>query len=168
MPLAELGMALSGFKAAREMLTAVANGKMEIATMDRVLEAIRKLAEAQDTLYELREELLSKQEEVAELRSQIDARRQWEQDAARYHLKATDGGATVWASDDPLPHYACPACYTKQRISILQDRRTYEGSYVCPDADCKASYLIKKPVPTPTPVRTVISTGLSGNRPRDW
>lgn len=143
MPPVELGMAISGFKAAREMLTAVVDGKNEIATMDRVLDAIRKLGEAQDTLYELREELLRKQEEVVTLKGQLDERGKWDQESAKYQLLKTEGGATVWESSVPLHHFACPACYAKQRISILQDQRTFDGSYACPDSGCKASYLVK-------------------------
>lgn len=151
MPPVELGMALSGFKAAREMLTAVVDGKNEIATMDRVLSAIRKLGEAQDIMYELREELLRKQEEVAALKGQLDEREKWEQEAAKYYLVKAEGGATVWESSVPLYHYACPACYAKQRISILQDRRTHDGSYACPDSECKASYLVKPQKRTDSP-----------------
>lgn len=168
MPPVEIGMAISGLKAAREMLSAVVDGKNEIATMDRVLEAIRKLGDAQDNLYELREELLRKQEEVAGLRQQLDDRGRWDKEAARYRLENTGGGATVWVSEEPLHHYACPACYAKQRLSILQDHRTYSGAYGCPDSACNATYLIKKPLPIPEPVRTVIGTGFSGNKPRFW
>lgn len=159
MPPVEIGMAISGLKAAREMLTAVVDGRNEIATMDRVLDAIRKLGDAQDNLYQLREELLSKQSEVADLKQQLDDRGRWEKESARYHLVRTPGGATVWEAPDPVYHYACPACFGNQRISILQDRRTYDGAFACPVSSCKASFLIKAPPPPTAPVRTVISVG---------
>jgi hypothetical protein len=168
MPPVEIGMAISGLKAAREMLTAVVDGKNEIATMDRVLEAIRKLGDAQDNLYELREELLSKQEEVAELKQQLADRGRWEKEAARYHLVKTEGGATVWESPEPVHHHACPACFAKHSLSILQDRRTFDGSFTCPEPSCKATFLIKAPRPTTAPVRTVISTGHDPYKRRDW
>lgn len=168
MPPIEIGMAISGLKAAREMLTAVVDGKNEIATMDRVLDAIRKLGDAQDNLYQLREELLSKQGEVADLKQQLDDRGRWEKEAARYHLVKAPGGATVWEAPDPVYHYACPACFGKQRISILQDQRRYEGSFACPEPSCKATYFIKEPRPTPAPVRTVINRGHDPYERRDW
>lgn len=168
MPPVEIGMAISGLKAAREMLSAVVDGKNEIATMDRVLEAIRKLGDAQDNLYELREELLRKQEEVAGLRQQLDDRGRWEKEVARYHLVKTEGGATVWESPEPVHHHACPACFAKQRLSILQDQRTYVGSFACPEASCKATFLIKAPRPAAAPARTVINTGYDPYKRRDW
>lgn len=153
MPLPEIGMAISGFKAVREVLTAIQDGKVEAASLDRVLDALRKLGEAQDTLYGLREELNAKQEEVAVLKQQLDDRGRWEKESAPYHLVRTPGGATVWEAPNPVYHYACPACFAKRRLSFLQDERTYDGSFACPEASCKATYLIKSPPPDPTPVR---------------
>ncbi|MGH7773745.1 MAG: hypothetical protein ACREQA_16085 [Candidatus Binatia bacterium] len=91
----------------------------------------------------MRENLFRLQEENEKLRQQLKAHEDWEAQKACYKLEETAGGAVVYASTqrDVPKHYACPSCYTKATVQILQDRGVVSGVFDCPG--CKAMYYVK-------------------------
>jgi hypothetical protein len=134
-------VAYNGLRAAKDVLTTVIQGKVEVDTQTRVAEAFGKLGAAQDTLFELRDELLRLQDANAKLAADLAARNEWRDTIAAYDLTKTAGGAVVYRARNPPEHYACPACVTDRKLQILQDNRTYSGKYRC--VACKAEYPVE-------------------------
>ena len=59
-----------------------------------------------------------------------------------YKLTKMPGGATVYACDEPIPHYACVACVeSKNQIQTLQHVGNSQFAD-CPT--CKVKYFIRK------------------------
>jgi DNA repair exonuclease SbcCD ATPase subunit len=137
MDIATISTAYSGLKYAKEVLTALLNAKIEAETILRIHEVLQKLGDAQDTLFALREERAEYQEENAKLREQLKAIDQWSIRAQQYNLVQTSG-AVVYRYKSSPDHFACPVCFEKHLISILQDRHVKTGTFDCPA--CKAAY----------------------------
>lgn len=133
--------AYNGLKFAKDALTVALGYKIENETRTQISAALDKLGSAQDTLFELREELFRLQSENEQLRQQIKARDEWEVQKSRYQLEETTGGAVVYAFTGTPKHYACPSCFSKSTVQILQDRRVMGGVFDCPG--CKTAYPIK-------------------------
>ena len=141
MDIAAIGAAYSGLKFAKDALQMALGYKIEVETRTQISAALEKLGLAQDSLFELREELMRLQGENDRLRVELKARGDWEAQKARYQLEETSGGAVVYASPGPPKHYACPSCLAKSEIQILQDRRVMGGVFDCPS--CKTVYPVK-------------------------
>lgn len=141
MDIAMVGAAYTGLKFAKEALQVALGYKIETETRAQITAALEKLGAAQDSLFELREELFRLQSENDGLRQQLAARDNWETVKAQYQLQETSGGAVVYESAGPPKHYACPVCFAKNTIQILQDRRVIAGLFDCPS--CKAAYPVK-------------------------
>ena len=130
--------AYNGLKFAKDALTTALNYKIENETRAQISAALEKLGSAQDTLFELREELFRLQSDNDQLRQQIKSSDEWEARKSEYQLQQTSGGAVVYAFTGTPKHYACPSCFAKSTIQILQDRRVMSGNFDCPS--CKATY----------------------------
>jgi hypothetical protein len=147
-----ISTAITGLNFVRDAVQVILQSKIEFETQKRVGEALDKLGTAQDALYQLREELFRLQEENAQVRRDLAARDNWDAEKAAYRLEQTAGGATVYAyhpekrsggavvfeEGGPPQHFACPACFTKKTIQILQNRGTMGGGFDCPS--CKVIY----------------------------
>jgi len=135
--------AWEGIKFAKDALRAALDYKIEVEAKDKIIAALDKLGSTQDDLFSVRENLFRLQEENERLRQQLKERDDWEAQKACYKLEETSGGAVVYASTqkDVAKHYACPSCYTKDTVQILQDRGVVSGIFDCPG--CKATYYIK-------------------------
>jgi hypothetical protein len=99
----------------------------------------------QETIVELREAVLNAKDEVLHLReenqslkAEASKKAAWADIAAKYTLGQAPGGAIVYRTDGPPPHYACPRCFEDQKRAILQDRRVASGTYDCPE--CKRDF----------------------------
>lgn len=141
MDIALIGAAYTGLKFAKDSLQVALGYKIEAETRGQITAALEKLGSAQDTLFELREELFRLQTENDGLRQQLKARDDWEVQKAQYKLQETPGGAVVYEAAGPPKHYACPSCFAKGTIQFLQDRRVVGGAFDCPG--CKAAYPVK-------------------------
>lgn len=111
--------------------------------------------ELQETIVKLREAVLNVKEEVLQLRednqalrSQLSEKAAWDDAAAQYKLVATPTGGTVYHTEGPPPHYACPTCYASGKIIPLQHRGGGSIYYLCPP--CKVSYPIREHEPSVT------------------
>jgi len=88
-----------------------------------------------------REELLRLQRENAEMRQKLQAKEEWNNRKKQYNIVNTEGGAVVYQSTNSPQHYACPRCYEKESIQILQDQDDMAGAFQCPG--CKTHFKIK-------------------------
>jgi predicted RNA-binding Zn-ribbon protein involved in translation (DUF1610 family) len=123
--------AYQGLKAAKEILSAAFDAKVDAEAKPKVLEALQKLGDAQDTLFALRDELFSLQESNNQLKQQLAEAAAWQSRAEQYQLVKTSGGAIVFRFKSEPEHYACPSCFNAKAIHILQPNRTSSGKYRC-------------------------------------
>jgi hypothetical protein len=140
MDIATVGAAYTGLKFAKDALQVALGYKIETETRAQITAALERLAAAQDSLFELREELFRLQSENDGLRQEVAARDEWNAVKAQYRLTGTSGGAVVYEASGPPKRYACPACFAGGAAQILQDRRGMAGLFDCPS--CKAAYPI--------------------------
>ncbi|MEE1949261.1 hypothetical protein V0R48_09770 [Pseudomonas alcaligenes] len=124
----------------KQLAKAAFDGKVDAEAKAKIGEALERLGEIQDGMFQMRESLSRLQQERDELRRKLDAADFWQQRASVYSLTQTEGGAVVYASTSLPIHYACPSCFNKQEIHPLQDNRTRTGKYRC--TGCSAEYPI--------------------------
>ena len=127
-----LAGAYQGLKAAKEILGALFDAKVDAEAKSKILEAQTRLGEVQDALFSLREQLSELQEDRSALRKELGAAKAWEDRAAAYELLSTQGGAVVYSFKEQPEHFACPSCFNKHEVHILQDNRVMVGTYRCP------------------------------------
>ena len=140
MDLIAITAAYNGLMVGREVLTTFMEGKTQVDSQGRVLDALVKLASAQDTIYEMRDELFRLQSENQDLRRMAGDYEQWTQRLSGYSLQSTSGGAIVYVSHSEPRHFVCPTCVNKREIQILQDNRTFTGKFRC--TGCQNEYPI--------------------------
>lgn len=99
------------------------------------LEAQEKVIDLREAVLNVKDELIQSREDNQRLRAQLAEKEGWEERAAQYVLTRTQGGAVVYAREAPLSHYACPSCFEKRQVQILQDQRTATGTFKCPGCD---------------------------------
>ena len=131
----DLNIAYTGLKAAKETFDFLLSTKIEAESRTKVLEALRILGDAQDQLFQLREELFRLQSENQALKTQISKAESWDTRISNYELSQTDGGAIVYKSKSKPEHFVCPSCTEKKEIHILQDARKAMGTFTCPGCD---------------------------------
>lgn len=81
----------------------------------------------------------SLKEQLAALRSELEALKAFDDDLSNYALTATPGGAIVYEHQEPQsaglpPHFICPNCAGERRKIILQIRQHYTNAR-CPRCD---------------------------------
>ena len=143
MDMTTISAAYTGLKTAKDIFTGLNDLKIETSTLDKINDAVKKVGEAQDTLFALREELFRLQEENNSLKTQITEIESWDNKLASYTLTKTNGGAVVYKfNGDPL-HYMCPSCVAKHELHFLQDGSSqFSGWSECPN--CNTRYTIEK------------------------
>lgn len=99
------------------------------------IELQERITELREAVLDAKDEVLELREENQVLRSKLSEQDAWNARAAEYELVTTNGGATVWHTVGPPEHFACPACFEKKTINILQDVRNYGGDFRCPGCD---------------------------------
>lgn len=138
-----LSGAYQGLKAAKDILTTLFDAKVDSEAKPKILEAQSKLGEVQDALFILRERLSELQQERDELRNELAATQAWQVKSSEYELSTSPGGAVVYKYKGQPDHWACPSCFNKQEIQILQDNRNMAGTYLC--NGCRGNYPVKPP-----------------------
>lgn len=142
--------AYNGLKFAKDSLTTLVQGKVEIETQTKILAALERLGTAQDALFQMRDEMFALQAENQQLKNEAEQNKKWHEKLSRYELVMTAGGAVVHRfKGDPL-HYLCPSCLNKGQLEILQDNRTMSGKFRC--TACEAEYPIN-PRENPPPIQ---------------
>jgi hypothetical protein len=133
--------AITGIRFIKDSLEVALGYKIENESSAKINEALKQVGAIQDTLFELREELFRLQSENQGLRGQLKAKEGWESQKSQYSLEETAGGGIVYAFQGTPKHYACPSCFTKETIQILQDKNVMGGQFACPG--CEAEYRVK-------------------------
>ena len=110
----------------------------ELVKKGVTLELQEKITELREAVLEAKDEVLSLREENQALKSKLAEQESWNARAARYTLVTTIGGAHVYQTDGPPPHFACPRCFEEQKVRILQDRRVIAGTFGC--SECGKEY----------------------------
>jgi hypothetical protein len=122
---------------------------MELAR--KATELVKGLATIglQETIMDLRQailnvkdEMLRLREENQALRTQVAEKSSWDESAAGYKLIATPTGGTVYHTEGPPDHYACPTCFASRKIIPLQHAGGSSVAYQCPQ--CKAMFPIQE------------------------
>ena len=140
MDMSALTGALAGLAYAKNVFQGLLKAKVAVETHAQIDDALEKLGQAQEALFEARDELFRFQQTNQDLRAQLKTRDDWDARLAMYRVATTAGGATVYEHTGAPPHYACPSCMNDRKIQILQDRRVMGGVWDCPG--CKATYPI--------------------------
>ncbi len=141
--------AYQGLKAAKDILGTLFDAKVESESRPKILEVQAKLGEVQDALFMLREKLAELQQERDQLRDELASAKNWSDRAAQYELATTPGSAVVFRFTEQPEHFACPSCFNKAEVQILQDNRVMAGTYRCPG--CEAQFPVKLHEPLELP-----------------
>ncbi|MBA6252067.1 hypothetical protein [Colwellia sp. MB3u-55] len=142
MDIASITSAYSGLKIAKDIFIGFTDLKIEADSIGKINEAVKKVGDAQDALFQLREELFRLQEDNNSLKSTIKEFNSWEDKLAEYELVKTSGEAVVYKFKADPEHFICPSCVANKSIQILQDNKTMSGTFRC--VSCNGSYPIKK------------------------
>lgn len=134
---------MAGIKEALDLTKLVG----ELVKKGVTLEAQERIADLRQAVLDVREELDSVREENRQLKQQVTEQDRWQERAARYTHVVAPGGAHVYHSDGPPPHYACPRCFEHREISILQDQRVMSGEFLCPGCDRRFAVDPERPLP---------------------
>ena len=140
MDAATISAGLSALKTAMDLVKGLLATKGEAGP--RVEEVLEKMGNVQDLVYSLRDDLMKCQEENFKLKTDAQARDEWSERAKRYELTRTEGGAIVYRSSSPPLHFACPTCFEKKQVGILQPWCSVSGNYHCPA--CSAEYSVDR------------------------
>lgn len=138
MDIATISAAYEGLKTSKQILGAIFEAKVDAEAKPKVIAALEQLGNAQDALFSLREDLFKLQAENDTLRRQLAEAQSWEARSKQYQLARTTGGAVVFRFNGDPEHFACPSCYNKQQIHILQDNRAVSGKFRC--TGCAAEF----------------------------
>ena len=136
-----IAAAYNSLKFAKDALKVSLKYKIEIEAREKVLAALEKLGDLQDTIFELQRDRAEQQTEIERLHDELNKRNDWEATKVKYDLEQTVGGAVVYTFTGLPKHYACPSCFSKNIIQILQDQRNAGGTFGCPG--CKAAFPVK-------------------------
>lgn len=159
MDIASLTGAIQSLKAAKQLVGAAFDAKVDAEVKVKIGEAMERLGEAQEGMFELREDLHRLQNERDDLKKSLQALESWAARSGCYSLAKTHGGAVVYQfTGEPL-HYACPSCFNKHEIHPLQDIRA-AGLYRC--TGCGSDY----PVAPRPPIGAMV--GSTRVRPRGY
>lgn len=152
MDIAAFASAYESLKAAKDIIRAAIEAKVDAEAKSKVINALEQLGNAQDALFGLREDLLNLQTENATLRQELADVQSWEARASQYQLARTAGGAVVYKFNGDPEHFACPSCFNRQQIHILQDCRVVSGRFRC--TGCAADFLVNPYESSPPQVHT--------------
>lgn len=141
MDLATIGAAVEGLKIAKDSVTALIAGKVEIESQGKILTALEKLSEAQNTLFIMRDEMFALQDANRKLTIELEKQQLWKSKIESYELIETPGGAIVYSFKGEPKHFACPSCINNFKIEPLQDNRTNSGKFRC--VACRAEFGIQ-------------------------
>jgi hypothetical protein len=142
-------LAYDALKSAKDLIGGAFEARVDAEARPKVQAALGQLNDAMSAIFEMREELFRLQSENQRLSSELDSANQWTLRGAKYTLSHTRGGAVVYAYAETPSHYACPSCFEKRSLQILQTTRGF-GYFVCPG--CKTEYPVE-PIAPMDPMR---------------
>ena len=137
--LAAAKLAYDAIKSSKEMLGGLFDSRVDAEARPKVQAALDKLGDAQNAMFALRDELFRLQTENHKLATELASIEEWRSKATQYELAKSIGGAVVYRYLAEPTHFACPSCYERKQIHILQDIQSF-GTYACPS--CKAHFQV--------------------------
>lgn len=147
-PIAGIGSALGSINAAISLVRVAVGAKMDAEVRAKVLEAMDALIQSQTQLLDARIQMHDLVDENRTLKRKLEEREDWKQRADRYELVKAPGGAMVHQFKGEPAHYACPACFERQQVQVLQDRRVMSGDWSCPS--CDKTFHVTQPTKNPS------------------
>lgn len=145
--MAEIGTVTAVFGAIKTAVNALKGLKdlgLSAKHAEAVDAALDVMRDAQDRLSAVHGELLDLREENYRLRRTLEDHDRRQERFDQYSLVRTPGSAQVYQNGEPPDeHYACPVCFERQEIQVLQRLAPASGLYDCPS--CKASYSVLQP-----------------------
>ncbi|MEF2073502.1 hypothetical protein [Consotaella aegiceratis] len=121
----ELAAGIGALKGAFDIAKSIKDLNDRAAVNAAVIELQAKILEAQQAASDARDQM-------QEMRHLLDLYDQWDAIASRYALRDFGGDTFAYEAKqeklngDP-PHLACPNCFRKKQLSILQFHGTYSG-----------------------------------------
>jgi hypothetical protein len=140
MDMASIGAAISGLKFAKDALQTTMRLSRDAEVNSQIVGVLEKLNAAHESLFDVRDDAFRLQEENATLKRHIQSHDDWKARASQYTLQRASGGALAYQYAGLPSHWACPVCFEKQTVGLLQDGKTNLGLYEC--SDCKRHYHI--------------------------
>ncbi len=149
MAIAEITAALTGIKAAKNLVKSFSSLSSEVEIKSKSSELLNIIVGLQEQILSMQSkhgELLQSKNELEKQLVNIES---WEKEKAQYELKEICPGVFVYASkqdnNSTQPsHWLCTNCYNNEKKSILQyDSFVSDGThYLCPNCKneiCKTS-----------------------------
>ena len=152
MDMTSIAAAITGIRFAKDTVQTFVDYKVEEGSQAKVSAVLEKLAIAQESLFDVRDELFRLQSDNEQLRQDLKSRDDWDARKARYQLERTETGVMVWGSTFEPKHFVCPVCFERREAHMLQPRGTILD---CPA--CKASYQARIVRDTPMRVERAIT-----------
>ena len=118
----ELTAAIASFKALKDGIRLVFDAKVDSEVQAARIAVMEQLGKAQDTLYDLRDELFKIQSENEELKRAASSSTKWDETVAQYEFVQTPGSAYAFRSRTDANLFACPTCIHDRRVSALQPK----------------------------------------------
>ena len=118
----EITAAITSLKALKDGISLAFDAKVDAEVRSARVAVMEQLGRAQDTLYDLRDELFKIQSENEGLKRAAEGSAKWDETVAQYEFVQSPGGAYVFRSRTDTNLFACPTCMHDKRVSALQPR----------------------------------------------
>lgn len=122
--LAEVVTALSGLKAAKDLVETIkaVDDKVNLNDVKIGLQSV--ILEAQQGLFAAQQAEAASVKRIEELEQEIRSLRSWEEEATHYEAADTGQGAPAYRlkkefSADQIDHWLCPTCFQQRRKAFL-------------------------------------------------
>jgi hypothetical protein len=138
--LASMSAAVSGIKFIKDTLDVAIGYKIENESREKINAALKETWNVLDMLFTAQTQMFELQAENEQLRRQLKAQEDWENRKSQYRLEKTSAGSFVYVFTGEPKHYACPSCFSKESIHILQKFPSKLDHVGC--TNCKTRYEI--------------------------
>jgi hypothetical protein len=136
----EITAAIASIKALSDGIRLAFDAKVDADVQAARIAVMDQLGKAQDTLYDLRDELFRIQSENEELKRTAGSSAKWDETFAQYEFVQSPGGAYAFRSRTDANLFACPTCMHDKRVSALQPRGAMPSNRWC--LVCEKSYTV--------------------------
>lgn len=137
----------TGINAAQTGITILkgVKGIVDRAKMEVALSDLREcIAQTQESLLSAQQSIHTLTEEKSNLKKQITEFEEWKTQKNSYQLNQIREGLFIYVYtplSEPTEesHWACPNCFSKKHISILQKIHSRASEYTCPSCNFEVS-----------------------------
>ena len=121
----------------------------ELVKQGITIDLQERVMDLREAVLNAKDEVLALREENRHLRDRLHEQQSWRERAAKYQLVTAPGGALVYCTEGPPPHYACPSCFERGETFPLQDRGLSNGVSECPSCKQGFNVNIRQPITAP-------------------